>query len=445
MVTFATPSPGAPVYQAAADGADDMERPATTLDGWLLFITNHFTHPVREAQGASPRYHLARAISSKGQRIIVYSPLGRHVGNPLEDFLANIRPKRIVEGNTTYLFPPVLASPSSVTTPVTLVMSTLFIIAYLAVTRIKVAAQYSTTILVASVGAVVRSKLKTPLVANYGDPDFARETGAARRAFGFCEGLVMAKGNSYAIVYVDEVIGRYVRQKYRVGRTLFLPNGGHEKGSVAFTRDSPETDAVRERFSLRNKRVVIYAGQISATYRLDILVDSAKRLKQDFPDIVFLVVGDGPELRTLRSRVTREDLDENFRFVGTVPYNEIGPYLASAEIGLQLLSDMCMGTKVLMYMSQGLPVISTGAWYQHYSEFLRNGENVILIPPVGHQLSEQIARLLGNPELNREIGDAGWRAVLPYTWERHADETMALLREAILAESRPMAEKRPVA
>jgi len=411
-----------------------MEEPARTLDGWLLYITNHFTHPVREAQGASPRYHLAKAIS-QGQRIIMYSPLGRHVGNPFRDFLANIRPKRVVEGNITYLFPPVLTSPSSATTPLTLVMSTLFIIAYLWLARVKVAAQYSTTMLVASVGAVVHSSLGAPLVANYGDPDFAREKGAARRAFGFCEDLVMARDNSYAVIYVDEVIGKYVRQRYGASRTLFLPNGGHEKGSVRFRRDSPEASAIREKLSLGNKRVVIYAGQISAIYRLDILVDSAKELRRDFPDLVFLVVGDGPELRSLRSRATREGLDENFRFVGAVPYSEMGQYLASAEIGLQLLSDMCMGTKVLMYMSQGLPVISTGAWYQQYGEFLRNGENVILIPPISQQLCEQIARLLGNPELMREIGEAGWRAVLPYTWENHADETLALLREAILAQS----------
>jgi glycosyltransferase involved in cell wall biosynthesis len=117
----------------------------------------------------------------------------------------------------------------------------------------------------------------------------------------------------------------------------------------------------------------------------------------------------------------------------------MGPYLASAEIGLQLLSDMCMGTKVLMYMSQGLPVISTGTWYGQYREFLRNGENAILIPPVSDQLSEQVTRLFKDSRLMREIGEAGWRAALPYTWERHADDTLNLLHEAILAQSRAKA------
>ena len=115
----------------------------------------------------------------------------------------------------------------------------------------------------------------------------------------------------------------------------------------------------------------------------------------------------------------------------------MGPYLATAEIGLQLLSDMCMGTKVLMYMSQGLPVISTGTWYGQYHEFLHNGENAILIPPVGKQLSEQVVRLVKDPGLTRELGEAGWRAALPYTWERHAHDTLNLLHEATLAQSKP--------
>jgi glycosyltransferase involved in cell wall biosynthesis len=414
-----------------------MERPVEPIDGWLLYITNHFTHPVREAQGASPRYHLARAISSTGQRVIVYCPLGRHVGNALKDFVVNLWPKRVIEGDATYLFPPVVVSPSSATTVLTLILGTLFIVAYLSLTRIKIVAQYSTTVLVASVGAVVRELLGVPLVVNYGDPDFAREKGAARRAFGFCEDLVLARRNAYAVVFVDEVIGRYVRERYGVKRTHFLPNGGHEKGSVPFEPDSPETLALKERLRIGGKRVVIYAGQISPIYRLDVLVDAAKMIRQDFPDMVFLVVGDGPGLLSLRSSVRQGHLDENFRIVGAVPYAKIGPHLAAAEVGLQLLSDMCMGTKVLMYMSQGLPVISTGSWYGQYHEFLRNGENVILIPPASEPLREQVIRLLKDSRLKREIGEAGWRAALPYTWERHADDTLNLLREAILAQSKP--------
>src|SRR5271166_4837221 len=117
------------------------------FDDWVLYITNHFTHLVVEAQAASPRYHLARKLSEKGQKLLVYCPIGRHVGNPIRDFVINLFPKKTVSGNTVYLFPPVIVSPASATTPLTLIMGTLFILAYLTLTRIKVATQYSTTIL----------------------------------------------------------------------------------------------------------------------------------------------------------------------------------------------------------------------------------------------------------------------------------------------------------
>lgn len=400
------------------------------FDDWVLYITNHFTHPVFEAQSASPRYHLARKLAEKGQKLLVYCPIGRHVGNPLRDFVTNLIPRRMVRGNIVYLFPPVVVSPASVTTPLTLVMGTLFILAFLTFTRIKIAAQYSTTMLVSSVGAVVRIRTKTPLVSNYGDPDFARERGLARRAFGFCENLVISRGNAYAIVYVDEVIGEYVKSRFGVKRALFLPNGGYEIGFARPAANDPEIEDLRKQLGLEGKRVVIYAGQISRAYRMDILVPAARKILERVPNAVFVLIGEGSALPLIAKEVKSIGIAESFRILGPVPYEKISPYLAVSDIGLQLLSDMCMGTKVMMYMANHLSVISTGAWYNRYGEFLRNGENSILIPPDSAFLSSRAIELLNNPLERRHLAEAGWTSISPYTWDKHAEETLSLLREA---------------
>src|SRR2546427_1282773 len=222
----------------AVDRRLKMSTSTKPLDGLVLYITNHFTHPVFEAQLASPRYHLARKLVERGQKLIVFCPLGLHAGNPLSDFLSNLRPRRIGQGKITYLFPPTIVTPASATTVVTLILATLFILLYLALTRVKVVSQYSTTILVGAVGAVIHRVKKIPMVANYGDPDFAREKGLSRRAFKFCEDLVMSRRHTYSMIYVDEVIGRYIRSNFPVRRTIFLPNGGYEKGFVPPSRDS---------------------------------------------------------------------------------------------------------------------------------------------------------------------------------------------------------------
>ena len=39
-----------------------------------------------------------------------------------------------------------------------------------------------------------------------------------------------------------------------------------------------------------------------------------------------------------------------------------------------------MGTKVIMYMVHRKPVLATGSWHEQYGSFLRNGENIVMVP-----------------------------------------------------------------
>ena len=398
---------------------------------WVLYVTNHFTHPVVEAQTASPRHHLARKLAERGQKLLVYCPLGTHQGNPLRDFFNNLRPRRYSRGNTTYLFPPLLVTPTSVGTAPTLVLGTLFILVYLSVTGLKVSAQYCTTMLVGSVSAVIRMRLKIPLVANYGDPDFAREFGLARKAFRFCEDLVMTRQNAYAVVYVDEVVGKYVSNNFPVKRTLFLPNGGYEEGFLPPAPGSPKVSELKKKLGLEGKSVVLYAGQVTSVYRLDILVEAAPHIISQVPDARFLVIGSGPMLATLQKSVREADLEDYFVFTGSVEYDSLSPYLMLADVCVQLLNDWCMGTKVVMYMVHSRAIISGGNWFDQYSFFLRDGENSVLIPSKADIFGREAIHLLQDSGKRARLGESAWKTVSPYTWDKHAAETLRLLRGSV--------------
>ena len=401
---------------------------AQPFKDWVLFVTNHFTHLVVEAQTASPRHHLARKLAEKGQRLLVYCPLGTHKGNPLQDFVANLKPRRYSRGNTTYLFPPLLVTPTSVGTVSTLVFGTIFILLYLTVTRLKVSAQYCTTTLVGSVSAVIRMRLKIPLVANYGDPDFAREFGLARTGFRFCENLVMTRHNAHSMVYVDEVVGKYIGNNFPVDDAFFLPNGGYETGFQPPSADSPEVVALKRKLGLEGKSVVLYAGQLTAVYRLDILVESAPYVISKVPNVRFLIIGNGPTKSTLQESVKNSRLEDYFIFTGSVQYTSLSPYLMLSDLCVQLLNDWCMGTKVVMYMVHRKAIISSGSWFDQYGEFLKNGDNAILIPPDAETFGKEAVRILQDPGMRSRLGESAWRTISPYTWDKHADETIRLLK-----------------
>ena len=362
--------------------------------------------------------------------MIVFCPLGRHVGNPFKDFVTNLFPKRTVSGNTVYLFPPVIVSPASATTAITLAMGALFVQVYIALTRVRIAAQYSTTVLVGSVGAILRRRMKIPLVANYGDPDFAREHGLAGKAFKFCENLVLARGDAYAVVYVDEVIGDYLESEYHTSRKLFLPNGGYERGFNPASPDDPGVTRLRETLSLKGKKVIVYAGHVSKGYRIDIVPQAASQVVSKFPDAAFMIIGEGPALPRLMREVDMLGLSKSFRFLGPIPYKEMSEYLALSEIGLQLLNDMCMGTKVLMYMANRVAVVSVGKWYDKYGKFLRNGENALLVPPDAGSLASAVEELLHDGAQRSRLVGVAWDSIRPYSWDTHADVTLSLLRDA---------------
>ena len=411
--------------------AKKMSTNTKPVDGLVLYITNHFTHPVLEAQLASPRYHLARTLIERGQKLMVFCPLGLHAGSPFSDFLSNLRPRRIMQGKTVYLFPPTIVSPASATTVVTLILATLFLLLYLALARVKVVSLYSTTILAGSVGAVICRVKKIPMVANYGDPDFAREKGLSRRAFKFCEDLVMSRNHTYSMIYVDEVIGRYIRRNFPVGRTIFLPNGGYERGFVPPSKDSEEVRVLRAKLGLDGCKVALYAGQLTATYRTEILVSAARLAAKTEPRVRFLIVGGGSTLPVLQRQVAAAGLSDFFKFVGPVPYTDLSPYIVLADVGLQLLGDMCMGTKVIQYMVHRRPVISMGGWYDQYGEFLKNGINCVLVPPDPVRLGEVIVRVLNDGRLRESLGEEAWKTVHPYTWDKHAEVTESELNAAV--------------
>ena len=65
------------------------------------------------------------------------------------------------------------------------------------------------------------------------------------------------------------------------------------------------------------------------------------------------------------------------------------------------------------------------------AEFLRNGENAVLIPPNEDALASALSQLIMNPRKREELEENAWISVEPFSWDRHADVTLSLLREAL--------------
>ncbi len=113
---------------------------------------------------------------------------------------------------------------------------------------------------------------------------------------------------------------------------------------------------IKSRF--RDKKIILYIARLNKEKRPLLMLEIAKQLIKIRRDVVFLVVGDGPELDKMQEFIVKEKLED---FVVLEGYQDnLIPYYESADLSL-----ICtlVGITFVTYQSlaMGLPVISSSS------------------------------------------------------------------------------------
>lgn len=121
---------------------------------------------------------------------------------------------------------------------------------------------------------------------------------------------------------------------------------------------SPE---LAEAEGMSGKFNVVFAGNMGSAQALDSVLDAAALLKDELPDVQFVLMGGGLERDALAARAEGDGLS-NVRFLAYRPQAEAGKILRLADVLLVHLRDaplfdMTIPSKTQAYMAQGKPVI----------------------------------------------------------------------------------------
>ena len=106
---------------------------------------------------------------------------------------------------------------------------------------------------------------------------------------------------------------------------------------------------------------VLYAGNVGQAQGLDVVLDAALLIKDDFPDLYFLILGQGLMLNELQARSKKMDLN-NLIFIPAVSMKEVRSFLKSADVLLVHLNkdplfEITIPGKTQAYMAMGKPII----------------------------------------------------------------------------------------
>lgn len=198
----------------------------------------------------------------------------------------------------------------------------------------------------------------------------------------------------------------------------------------------PDAEAVRREFGIPVNALVI--GKIARLFELkghDQLFDAAPAVVERFPDVRFLLVGDGVLQDHLRRRARELGIERNVVFAGLVERERIAEMLSAMDVLVHtslregiarvLPQALAMGKPCVSFAIDGAPeVVIPG----RTGELVDAGDTAGLVTALCH--------LLGDPELRARLGSGGRRLVDPmYRAETMVDEIAGIYRQLLVERS----------
>jgi len=178
----------------------------------------------------------------------------------------------------------------------------------------------------------------------------------------------------------------------------------------------------------KEKKVILSVSHLIKTKGIDLNLKAIAKLKKKYPDIIYLIIGEGKEKKNLEALVNKLNLQNIVKFIGEIPHHKVMKYMAVCDI-FSLPSWMeGFGVVYIEAMAHGKPVI--GCQGEGIEDFVEHNKTGLLVKPRDvDSLAEALNFLLSNSNKARIIGKRACKFVLDnYTWEKKAEKILEICK-----------------
>ncbi|GAA0572172.1 glycosyltransferase family 4 protein [Halomonas salifodinae] len=166
--------------------------------------------------------------------------------------------------------------------------------------------------------------------------------------------------------------------------------------------------------------VVLHVGRLAKEKNLALLVRTVRAMQALRPDLVQVIVGDGPQRQALAAELPEA------HFCGFVPPDDLPRHYASADLLLFPSLSETYGNVVTEAMASGLPVVAFAtAAAALLIEADHNGVSVA--PEDDEAFIAAACRLCQSPARWGQLGRSARLTVAEQSWSRIADDFLAIL------------------
>ena len=200
------------------------------------------------------------------------------------------------------------------------------------------------------------------------------------------------------------------------------------RNGVSYSHFGPESEGkiLREKMGFSKKKILLSVGRLQSVKGFDSVIRSIPLIIKKYPNIVYILVGNGPEMQNLKALAKKLSVSERVVFVGEVPYGKLGIgefafyqacdiFLMPSRIDKNDGSVEAFGIAHLEAGACRKPVI--GGFSGGTSEAVLDGENGFLVNPENPiEIASAVLKIFNTPFLYDFMGNKGRELAQKSNW-----------------------------
>ena len=161
-----------------------------------------------------------------------------------------------------------------------------------------------------------------------------------------------------------------------------------------------------------NKKIILSVGSLVREKGYKYLIKAAEQLKNKEYDVLFVIVGNGPEREMLYNFIKNRKLSDSFILAGAKPHDEIPFWMNACD--LFVMSSLIEGVPTVLFEALGCGKPFVGTNVGGIPEIITNNKLGILIPPKNpNALADEINKGIEKDWDNKYIKKYSEK----YTWK----------------------------
>ena len=270
------------------------------------------------------------------------------------------------------------------------------------------------------IGMKIAQKYKKPLVITIHGADFYEYIFRSKKLLKYIKKVINFSNRTIVVSNDLKKVGKK-ELKINPNKFVVIPNGINPR--EIFKAKKP---------LFKNKKIILSVSSLIKRKAIDFNLKAISILKKSYPNIEYLIIGEGEEKRNLEKLVKDLNLQENVKFLGQLSHLKVMEYMSICDIFCLPSWNEAFGIVYAEAMANGKPVI--GCEEEGCEDFIKNVETGILVKPRSvDSLVEAIDFLLSNPEKAKEMGERARRLVLGnYTLEKITQKLVETYNQIII-------------